>query len=123
MQSAPADAEIVHRPRREVFQQYIGPLCHPKEQLAAALVLQVQGDRVLVLVQHRKRQGGALARLGSAPPRLAARRLDLDDKGPCLRQQKARIRPLKDLAEIEHGHIRQRRIGPRLHHRLFLHFC
>jgi hypothetical protein len=84
-------------------------------------VLQIQGDRVLVLVQHREGQGGAFARLGAPPSRLAARRFDLDHEGARLRQQKAGIGPLKDLAEIEHGHIRQRRVARRLHHRLFLH--
>jgi len=68
-------------------------------------------------------QRGALALLGATAARLAARLLDLDHKGAGFREQKARIGPLKDLAEIEHGNIRQRRIGPQLHHRLILHFC
>jgi hypothetical protein len=123
VQPGPANAEIVHRPGRKVFEQYVGVLGHPFEQSSAALVFQVQGDRVLVLVQHGKGQGRALTRLGAPTSRLAARRLDLDHEGAGFREQKARIGPLKDLAEIEHSHIRQRRIGPRLHHRLILHFC
>jgi hypothetical protein len=42
---------------------------------------------VLVLVQHRKGEGGALARLGAAAPGLAVQRLDLDDERAGLREQ------------------------------------
>jgi hypothetical protein len=52
---------------------------------------------VLVLVEHREGQGGALAGLGAAASGLAARRLDLDDKGAGLGQQQAGIGALKDL--------------------------
>ena len=116
MQPAPADAELVHRAGREILEQHIGALDHAEQQLAAARVLQIQRNRVLILVEHGEGQARTLARLGAAPPGLAARRLDLDDERACLREQQAGIGTLKDLAEIDHGHIRQR---PPLNHRFF----
>jgi hypothetical protein len=86
-QPAPTDAETVHRAGREIFEQYIGALDHAEQQFAAARVLEVQCDRVLVLVQHRKGEGGALARLGAPAPRLAVQRLDLDHERAGLREQ------------------------------------
>jgi hypothetical protein len=105
-QSAPPNAEIVHRAGREILEQHIGALDHLAEQCAAALVLEVQGDGVLVLVQHREGQGRALARRGAPAPGLTVQRLDLDDKRAGLCQQQARIGALKDLTEIDHGHVR-----------------
>ena len=116
-QPAPADAETVHRAGREIFEQDIGALDHAEKQFAAALVLEVQRDRVLVLIQHRKRQGRALARLGAPPPRLTVQRLDLDDEGARLRQQEAGIGALKDLAEIDYRHVGERPVRPSLLHR------
>src|SRR6266571_3935454 len=49
----PADAEPVHCPRREILEQDIGALGHLEQQGAAAFVLQIEGDRPLVRVQHR----------------------------------------------------------------------
>ena len=106
VQPMPADAEIVHRAWREILEQHVGALDHRLQQGPAVLVLEVQRDRMLVLVQHREGQGGTLAGLGAPPSGLAARRLDLDHERAGLRHQKARIGALEDLAEIEHGHIR-----------------
>src|SRR5581483_2752348 len=73
------------------------------QQLAAARMLQVQGHRPLVLVQHRERQGGVPLRQGAPAQRLALGRLDLDDVGAGLGHQQGRVRALKDLAEIDDG--------------------
>ena len=62
VQHLPADAETVHDPGREILEQYVASLDHAEQQRATALMLQVQGDRALVGVQHRDRKGRALAR-------------------------------------------------------------
>jgi hypothetical protein len=105
-QPAPADPEAVHRAGREILEQNVGSLDHLAKQFAAALVFEVQGDRVLVLVQHREGQGRALTRSGAPAPGLAVQRLDLDNEGTRLGQQQAGIGALKDLPEVDHGHVR-----------------
>ncbi len=119
VQPAPADAEAVHRAGREIFEQHVGALDHAEQQFATARLLQIEGHRVLVLVQHRERQGGALAGIGAAAAGLAARRLDLDHKGAGLGHQQGRIGALKDLAEIDDRDPRQRHVRPRLNHCCF----
>ena len=81
VQHLEADAEPVHHPRRKVLQQHVALLGHAKQQLLAALVLEVERDRALVRVEHRDRKGRALARRGAAAQRLAVGRLDLDHVG------------------------------------------
>jgi len=68
-------------PGEKFFEQHIGALGHAKEQLAAALMLQIQRYRVLVLVEHCEGQRRALPGLGAPPPRLAVTRLDFDHEG------------------------------------------
>jgi len=51
--------------------------------------------------------------------RFALRRLDLDHVGPSLGHQQARVRPLIDLAEIEHDNAGERPVGVSRHQRGF----
>ena len=119
VQYLPADAEPVHDPGREILQQHVAALDHSEQQRAAALVLQVEGDRALVGVQHRDRKGRALARRRPPAQRLALRRLDLDHVGPGLGHQQGRVWPLIDLAEIEHDDAGERPVGAGRHQRGF----
>src|SRR5690349_4250087 len=56
VQYLPADAEPVHDPGREILDQYVAALDHAKREFAATLMLEIQGDRALVGVQHRDRK-------------------------------------------------------------------
>src|SRR6516225_554593 len=64
-QLGPADPEPVHRPRREILEQHIDAPDHLQQQGAAALVLQIEGDRTFVRIQNRNREGRALAGRGA----------------------------------------------------------
>ena len=109
VQHRPADPEIVHRARREILQQHIGPPHHLEQQFAPARMLEVQGHRALVLVQHRERQ----CRAGRpAAPAGAAARPDggsiLITSAPPFASSKRRVRPLKNLPEIDDDETGQR---------------
>jgi hypothetical protein len=119
VQYLPADAETVHDPGREILQHHVAALDHAEQQCSAALMLQVQSDRALVGVQHRDRKGRALAWRRPPTQRLALRRLDFDHVGPRLGHQQGRIRPLIDLAEIEHDDTGERPVGAGQHQRTF----
>jgi hypothetical protein len=90
---------------------YIGTPSHLEQQSAAAFVLQIEGDRAFVRVEHRNRECRALAGWGSPTQGLAVRRLDLDDVGAGLRHQQRRIRSLEDLAEIKDEDAGKRQVG------------
>jgi len=106
-------------PGAKFSSKYIAALDHAEQQRSAALMLQVQSDRALVGVQHRDRKGRALTRRRPPTQRLALRRLDLDHVGPRLGHQQGRVRPLIDLAEIEHDDAGERPVGGGQHQRGF----
>jgi hypothetical protein len=110
LQHVIADAQIVHRARRKVLQQHIGPGHHLLQQLPPARGLQVQCDGALVGVQHRHRERGVTRAGGehAATQRLSGRRLDLDDVRTGFRHQERGIRALVDLPEIQDGDTCQR---------------
>ena len=119
VQHLPADAEPVHNPGCEILKQHVAAFDHAEQQRAAAFVLQVQGDRALVGVQHRDRKGRALARRRPATERLALRRLDLDHVGPGLGHQQGCVGTLINLAEVKYDNTGQRPVDLDRHQRAF----
>ena len=107
LQVGGADAEAVHHARREVLDQYIGTRHQLLEQRAALLGLEVEGDGLLVRIQHRERQGGP-TRVAAAAQVLALERLDLDDvrTGHC--HEKGGVRAVVEVGEVDDGDTRKR---------------
>ena len=70
------------------------------QQFFAALVLEVEGDCVLVRVEHGEWQVGA-AHVAAAAQMFPALRLDLNDARPGQRDQQRRVRPVIDVTEID----------------------
>ena len=67
------DAEPVHHPRREILQQHVGFPGHAEQQLLAALVLEVEGDRPLVRIEHRDGERRRFAGRRAAAQRLTVK--------------------------------------------------
>ena len=107
LQLGGADAEAVHHARREVLDEDIGAQHHLVEQRAALLRLEVEGDGLLVRVQHRERQGGA-TRIAAAAQVLPLERFDLDDvrTGHC--HEEGRVRTVVEVGEVDDGDTRKR---------------
>jgi hypothetical protein len=76
-------------------------------QLAATGGFEVQGDEVFIRVEHGKRHCRPTDH--AAPAQMfATGRLDFDDTGPSHGQQKAAIRAVVNLTQIDHGDAIQR---------------
>ena len=95
-----------HRAGREVLQQHVTPLGEFDEQIHALRGLEVDGDGLLVAVQHG--EGVAGRAIGAPAQALADGRFHLDDAGAGHRQQMAAVRAVVDLAQIEHRDAGQR---------------
>ena len=100
-----ADAEAVDDARREVLHQDVGARGQLAQQLAAFLGLEIERDRLLVGVQHRKREGGP-AHVAAAAQMLAPERLDLDDLRAGHGHEEGRIGPVVDVRQIDHRDAR-----------------
>lgn len=103
-----ADAQSIEHPWGVVLDQHVGLRRELLQDLDPVRRLQVQANVALVGIEHRERNGVALADAGAMTHRLAVRRFDLDDGRAGLRQQEASIRSLIDLAEVDDDHAVER---------------
>ena len=95
-----ADAEPVHHARGEVLEHDVGDGDELEELLPAGRGLQVEADAALVDVEREERIPRSV-RCRAVSQVVTARRFDLDDVGTRLREQKAGVSAVVDLAEIE----------------------
>ena len=101
-----AEAQPFHHAGGEVLEHHVGLLDQLLEELATAHLFEIQGDALFVRVQQRKRHGGFFT-AGSSQS-LAGRRLHLDHLGARFAEQKACVRPLIDLTQVEYTNAFQR---------------
>ena len=97
-----ADAESLDHAGAEVLHEDIGCPGDLQQQVAAAGLLEVDGNRALVAVdvEERRRQAAApvAERAGMVAP---ARRLDLDHVGALVAQDRGRPRPRQHRAQVD----------------------
>ena len=103
-----ADAQPLGNAGPEVVDQHIG-LAHQAQQHGmVGLVLQVQHHAPLAAVHAEEGAAFGLQRGGVLAQVVAHGRLDLDDLGALVRQQRAAIGPRDIGAQIQHAHTAQR---------------
>ena len=102
-----AHAQALHRTGGEVLHHHITSAHHLEQQLATARGFEVEGDEVFVRVEHGKRHRRTTYHAAPAQM-LATGRLDFDDTGTGHGQQKAAIRAVVNLTQIDHGDAIQR---------------
>ncbi len=99
----PREAHAVERAGREVLDQHVASLDQPFEDLLALRLLGIDGDRALVVIEHREVETVHAGNVAQLSPRdvAFARPLDLDDVGaqPC-EQLRAR-RPRLHVREVQ----------------------
>ena len=102
MQRRRAQAETIHHAGCKVFHHHIGTRRHFAEQRFALLGLEIQRHRLLVGIQHRKRQISA-AHVATAAQVFAFEGLDLDDARAGHRHHERGVRTGVDVRQVQHG--------------------
>ena len=105
----PAEAQAIHDAGGEVLHHDVGLARQPEEQRLALRLLEVEDHRLLVGVEHHERVGLDVAL--AAADDVALGRLDLEDAGAHEAEEKAAVRAVVDLAEVEHEHAFERAAG------------
>jgi hypothetical protein len=102
----PGEAHAVERARREVLDQHVAALHQPLEDVHALLVLAVDGDRPLVVVQHREVEAVGIGDVTQLLARDVARAgaLHLDDVRAEPRKQLRARRSRLNMREIQDAH-------------------
>ena len=113
-----AEAPALQRARPEVLQQHVGPFGEPADQILAAGIAQVDGDRLLVPRHHRPPQRHPVRLLPAPLPHRVALPglLDLDDLRAEVAEQLAAERAGEQLAELGDPQVLQGRssVWPRV---------
>ena len=118
MERVPAEAEVVHDPRREVLEQHVGVVDEPEEQVAPLGAGEVEGDAALVVVR-------AVVQRAPLPPAVLRRRprrrvahevgagdrLDLDHVGAERAEHVGRGRSGPPRGAVDHAHAVERERG------------
>ena len=102
-----AHAQALHRAGGEVLHHHVASAHHLHQQLAATGGFEVQCDEVFVRVEHGKRHRRTTDHAAPAQM-LAAGGFNLDHPGTGHGQQKAAIRAVVNLTQIDHGDAIQR---------------
>src|SRR5262249_23490922 len=109
----PAQAQPLHDPGAEVLDEDVGAGNQLLRDRLAVGPLQVEGEAPLVAVRGHEEDGeAALVEVAPRPvalPELAARRLDLDDVGPEIRQELDARRPQQELGERQDANTLENR--------------
>ncbi len=108
-----AEVPALHRARAEVLDDHVGARAQLGRDLLAARLAQVERDGALVAREHRPPERVVV--VAQAPPlahRVAARRrLDLDDVGAEVAEQRADERAGQELAELDRAQAGERPAG------------
>jgi hypothetical protein len=98
----PAVAEPLHRPGAEVLDQHVGGAEELVEDAAIVLTLQVERDRLLVVVERGEVEAlPAHERADAAREVADARLLHLDDARAEVREDERRVRPREDARQVD----------------------
>jgi len=102
-----ADAELVHHARTKAFDDDVGRLDEPQEEVAARVLLEVQAQALLAAVDDLVEK--ARVAVSSRPSCAHSRRagvFDLDDLGAVVGEMLCRERPRQQTREVEDAQAR-----------------
>ena len=99
------EAEALHHPGAEVFDQHIGRTRQPREHLAPGRLRQVEDDAALAAVERREGRAVAALGPGHAARGVAIGRFHFDDARAHVGEYHRAVGPGHHLGHIEHNNV------------------
>src|SRR5205085_4152741 len=102
------DAEASRHRGPEILDQHIGALDHAVQDRESLLLLQIEGNGALAAIGPEEKASLTRQAGGELAQHVALRRLDLDDVGAEIGEERATVGPCQITAEIEHRDAAER---------------